>query len=217
MQNEQLMKLPNFRLKFKSLKKPTPKETIRTSKREMKSSQRDLDRELKSLDALEKQTTILVKDLVKKGNMPAAKIQAKELVRIREQKTKLMTMKNKMNAMNTRLTTVNATQTMAKSMGTVTKAMQVSNNALNPAELQQTMENFERQSQKMEMVEEMVEDLFEDEELEEESEEIYAKVLEEISLDANAKMSRVPVTSLGQKAAEKTNNEKELEDLLRGL
>lgn len=78
-----------------------------------------------------------------------------------------------------------ATTSAAQSIAGATKAMGAVNKALDPARMQQTMQDFEKQSTLMSMQQEMVDDVFEglDAEWADDDDEVLAQVMDEIGLD----------------------------------
>ncbi|KAL2540664.1 Vacuolar protein sorting-associated protein [Abeliophyllum distichum] len=66
-------------------KKPTPKEALRESKREMANATRGIEREINALQLEEKKLVTEIKRTAKTGNEAATKILARQLVRLRQQ------------------------------------------------------------------------------------------------------------------------------------
>lgn len=87
-----------------------------------------------------------------------------------------------------------ATTSAAQFIAGATKAMGAVNKALDPARMQQTMQDFEKQSTLMSMQQEMVDDVFEglDAEWADDDDEVLAQVMDEIGLDVASQMSSAP-------------------------
>jgi hypothetical protein len=83
---------------------PTPKEISKGVKRDMSRGQRDLDKEYRQLERQEAKLIQETKLLAKKGDMSSAKLLAKDIVRIRDSKTKLIAAKSTMRSVSTRAT-----------------------------------------------------------------------------------------------------------------
>ena len=83
-------------------------EVITEQKRGIQRNQRDLDKDLLTLDRNEKQITAEIKKLAKQNQMGSAKILAKELVRIRTQREKIYNMKATLSGVSMRTTTMGA-------------------------------------------------------------------------------------------------------------
>lgn len=75
-------------------KKPDPKEAARTAKRTVRQGERDVEKELRNLDRVEKQLIIDIKKTAKRpGGEKATRNLAGQLVNLRKQREKLYTMK----------------------------------------------------------------------------------------------------------------------------
>eukprot|EP01104_Vermistella_antarctica_P017241 TRINITY_DN6084_c0_g1_i1.p1 TRINITY_DN6084_c0_g1~~TRINITY_DN6084_c0_g1_i1.p1 ORF type:complete len:215 (-),score=61.87 TRINITY_DN6084_c0_g1_i1:72-716(-) len=181
-----------------SQKKDPGQTAARNAKRELKRSERDLDRELMNLDRQEKQTLLEIKKYAKSGDKTSARSLSKQIVRIRDQKTKLRGMKSQVKAVGFQTTTIQANAAMSRAMVGATKAMTLSNAQMKPEELMATMRNYELQNEHMAMKEEMLEDLFDDDEEEEEIDELFQQVCEDIGLDLKAEFVKTPQSSLQQ-------------------
>jgi hypothetical protein len=80
-------------------KKEDPKETTRTNDRQIRRTGRDLGHDYKQLERREKELEGEIKKLAKTNQIGACKVLAKQLVQIRDQKTKNI-------AMNAKITSV---------------------------------------------------------------------------------------------------------------
>jgi len=197
-------------------KPKTTKEVVRDNKRQIQHSQRDLEREMLTLEREEKKLVLEIKRLAKAGQNSSAKTMAKELIRIRKQKEKLLSAKTQLSGVSSRVTTMSANQTVAKSMVGATQAMGVANAAAPIQQMQRTMMNYEKQSEMMNMKEEMMDDMFEGDEQEEvETEETMNQVLDSIGLDISSQLSKATPgkSSLATQQAEKSH-EKEVDNML---
>ncbi|KAG7169032.1 Charged multivesicular body protein 2a-like 1 [Homarus americanus] len=99
---------------------------------------------------------------------------------------------------------------MAQAMKGVTKAMMNMNKQLKLPQIQQIMQEFEKQTEIMDMKEEMMNDVIDDamgdEDDEEESDAIVSQVLDELGLQMTEGLSELPSAggTLGTTAASKT-------------
>jgi len=137
-----------------------------------------------------------IKKLAKTGNADATKVLAKEIIRIRNQKTKLLDMKVKLSAQHTQVTSMKALNTISNSMSSSTKVMTQMNNQVSLPKMQQTSMEFQKQSDMMGMTEDMFDELFDDETEEGEADEVLAKVYDEMGLEIAGKLSSVPKQTL---------------------
>ncbi|KAM9988630.1 hypothetical protein ACTFIZ_003800 [Dictyostelium cf. discoideum] len=69
--------------------------------------------------------------------------------------------------------------------------MSTMNKQTDLVQLQKTMMEYEKQTQRVEMTEEMMQDMFEDDEVDEEADDILSKVVDEVCLDNYQKMPSV--------------------------
>ena len=186
-------------------KKPTTKDAAKGAKREITRSQRDLDRERASLEREEKKIERDIKKYAKDGNQKAVKMMAKQLIQTRKQRDRLIGMKVQMGAIKNQTTQMAASAAMVGAMQTAGRAMTSANKAVDIQGLQQTLQQFQMESEKADFVQESMEDMmdmFDEEEDEEEADEVMNKVLDEIGLDLGALMADAPTNRAGMRVGE---------------
>jgi len=200
-------------------KPKTAKEVLKENKKEIRHSQHDLDREYLTLEREEKKVILEIKRLAKAGQNASAKTMAKELIRLRTQKEKLLLAKSRLSTVSTRASTMQASQTVAKSMQGATAAMTYANQATPVMQMQRTMQAYEKQSEMASMKEEMMDDLMDGgPEEEEEAEEAMNAVLDSIGLDISAQMSSAkPSTAPLGSQRTKTKEDQDLDKLLASM
>ncbi|XP_018331258.1 charged multivesicular body protein 2a [Agrilus planipennis] len=180
-------------------KKVTPEEMLRKNQRALNKAMRDLDREKMKMEQQEKKVIADIKKLAKEGQMDAVKIMAKDLVRTRKYVKKFMLMKANIQAVSLKIQTLRSQNSMAQAMRGVTRAMQSMNRQLNLPQIQRILQEFEKQSEIMDMKEEMmndaIDDAMADDEDEEESDAIVSQVLDELGLQLNDQLSGLPQTA----------------------
>jgi len=182
----------------------TPQEMMREQQRLVQRSIREIDRERMSLQQNEKKTIIEIKKLAKQGQVPAAKILAKDLVRTRSYITKMYTMRAQLQTVSMQLSTMKTTAAMNSAMAGATKAMMRMNAKMNLPAMQKITMEFQKQNEIMGMKEEMINDTLDemaDEDEDEESEEVINQTLEEIGIDLGASLADVPATKTATKAS----------------
>merc|ERR1719431_2339153 len=137
--------------------------------------------------------------MAKAGQMDAVKIMAKDLVRTRKYVKKFMLMRANIQAVSLKIQTLKSQNSMAQAMKGVTKAMMSMNKQMKLPEIQKIMQEFEKQSEIMDMKEEMMSDVIDDalgdEHDEEESDAIVTQVLDELGLQLTDQLTGVPVAS----------------------
>eukprot|EP01105_Mastigella_eilhardi_P009440 TRINITY_DN2229_c0_g1_i3.p1 TRINITY_DN2229_c0_g1~~TRINITY_DN2229_c0_g1_i3.p1 ORF type:complete len:255 (-),score=93.61 TRINITY_DN2229_c0_g1_i3:729-1430(-) len=174
----------------------TPKEMLRKQQRALNHSIRELDRERMHMQQQEKKTISEIRLLAQKGQMNAARIMAKDLVRIRQNVQKFYEMRAELQAVSLRLVTLKSTATMSDAMKGAAKAMMSMNKQINLPAMQKIMFEFEKQSEVMEMKQEMMTDTMEGmnsaENEDAETEEVVNKVLDEIGIDLEGRLADAP-------------------------
>lgn len=177
-------------------KRMTPEEMLRKNQRALNKAMRDLDREKMRMEQQEKKIISDIKKLAKEGQMDAVKIMAKDLVRTRRYVKKFMLMKANIQAVSLKIQTLRSQNAMAEAMKGVTRAMQNMNRQLNLPQIQHILQEFEKQSEIMDMKEEMmndaIDDAMEDEGDEEESDAVVSQVLDELGLQLTDQLSGLP-------------------------
>merc|ERR1719481_988763 len=137
--------------------------------------------------------------MAKQGQMDAVKIMAKDLGRTRKYVKKFMLMRANIQAVSLKIQTLKSQNSMAQAMKGVTKAMMSMNKQMKLPEIQKIMQEFEKQSEIMDMKEEMMSDVIDDalgdEDDEEESDAIVTQVLDELGLQLSDQLTGVPAAS----------------------
>ncbi|KAI9283060.1 vacuolar protein sorting-associated protein 2-like protein 3-like protein [Umbelopsis sp. AD052] len=179
--------------------KPSPKEELRKSQRDFRTVQRDLKRDQLQLQRQESQLEAEIKRAARQGNTSLAKSLAKQLIQVRNQKTKNQKVESQISGMSHRTTAMQSNIAMGNAMSGATKAMAATSKVMDPAQMQKTMMEFQKQSLHADMTAEMMDDTLEDvlgeEDDEEESEDIMNQVLDEIGISITGKMASVPTNN----------------------
>ncbi|KAA0722237.1 Charged multivesicular body protein 2b [Triplophysa tibetana] len=177
-------------------KKKTVDDVIKEQNKELRGTQRQITRDRTALEKQEKQLEVEIKKMAKTGNRDACKVLAKQLVQVRKQKTRSYAVSSKVTSMSTQTKLMNSQMKMAGAMAKTTKTMQAVNKKMDPKMTMQTLQNFQKETAKMDMTEEMMNDtldeIFEDSGDEEESQDIVNQVLDEIGIEISGKMTRAP-------------------------
>lgn len=180
-------------------KRISPDEMLRKNQRALNKAVRDMDREKMKMEQQEKKIIADIKKLAKDGQMDAVKIMAQDLVRTRRYIKKFMIMKANIQAVSLKIQSLKSQNTMAQAMKGVTKAMQNMNRQLNMPQIQKILQEFEKQSEIMDMKEEMINDVIddamEDEGDEEETDAVVSQVLDELGLQLGDQLNDLPSAS----------------------
>jgi len=183
---------------------------LKKNQRALNKAIRELDRERAKMEQQEKKIIADIKKMAKQGQMDAVKIMAKDLVRTRRYVKKFMLMRANIQAVSLKIQTLKSQNAMAQAMKGVTKAMMSMNKQMKLPEIQKIMQEFEKQSEIMDMKEEMmsdaVDDVLGDEDDEEEGDAIVTQVLDELGLQLTDQLAgpTVPGGSLAMTANKAT-------------
>ncbi|RYR74517.1 hypothetical protein Ahy_A02g009254 isoform A [Arachis hypogaea] len=217
-------------------KKPSPKEVLRESKREMANATRGIEKEISALQLEEKKLVAEIKRTAKTGNEAATKILARQLIRLRQQIANLQGSRAQMRGIATHTQAMHAQSSIAVGMKGATKAMAAMNKAceeslfvigvheqMAPAKQAKTIQEFQKQSAQMDMTTEMMSDAIDealdDDEAEDETEELTNQVLDEIGVDVASQLSAAPKGRIKSKNTENVGSSgiDELEERLAAL
>ncbi|KFD70564.1 hypothetical protein M514_17357 [Trichuris suis] len=180
-------------------KRKTPQEMLRQNQRVLNRAMRDLDRERGQLEGQEKKLIADIKKMAKMGQMDAVKVMAKDLVRTRRYVKKFIMMRASIQAVSLKIQTLKSQDAMAQAMRGVARAMMSMNRQLKLPQIQKIMTEFERQSDLMDMKEEMmsdaIDDAMADEGDEEETDAVVSQILDELGIQMNEELTRLPSTA----------------------
>lgn len=180
--------------------KLTPAEQLRQSKRQINRGIREIDRERVKIESQQKKVIAEIKKLAKQGQMPSAKVLAKDLVRMRNQVTKMYAMRSQLQSVEMQLQTMKSTAVLGESLEGVTRAMVAMNKTINLPALNATMREFLQENQRMDLTQEMMSDAMEmavdSDDIATESDDVVNQVLSEIGVevagDINVGAARLP-------------------------
>lgn len=180
-------------------RKKSPEEMLRQNQRALNKAIRDLDRERSKMEAQEKKLIADIKKFAKDNQMGPVKVMAKDLVRTRRYVKKFILMKCNIQAVSLKVQTLRSQNSMAVAMKGVTKALMSMNRQMNLPQIQRIMQDFEKQTEIMDMKEEMmsevIDDALEEEDAEEESEQIVKQVLDELGIQMQEQLSEIPTVT----------------------
>ncbi|KAK1397910.1 vacuolar protein sorting-associated protein 2-like [Heracleum sosnowskyi] len=191
-------------------KKPTAKEALRESKREMTNATRGIEKEITGLQSEEKKLVAEIKRTAKMGNEGATKILARQLIRLRQQIANLQSSRAQMRGIATHTQAMSAHSSVAVGMKGASNAMSAMNKQMDPAKQAKVMREFQKQSAQMDMTTEMmseaIDDSLDNDEAEEETEELTNQVLDEIGVDVASQLSAAPKGKIAGKNTEATSS-----------
>ena len=168
------------------------------AKKQVRTEQRELNREIQRLKRKEEECKAKIKAAAKQpGGVANAKPLARALVQIRKQIDELTTASAKVGSVGTTVQAMATSSTIAGTIANTSKVMGSMNKAMDHAKVGETMAQFSQQSDQMAIKEQMVDDAMEaldgdaDWELEDET---LAMVMDELGLEVAGTMSAVPKT-----------------------
>ncbi|KAK7960648.1 hypothetical protein PG996_011291 [Apiospora saccharicola] len=186
-------------------KRMTPAERLRKNQRMLDKAIRELDQMRVKLEKQEKTLQTQIKQSAQKGQMGAAKIQAKDLVRTRRYVEKFYSMRSQLQKISLRLQTHRTNEQMMQAMKGATMALGSMNKSMNLPALQRIAMEFERENDIMEQRQEMMDDAIDDAMdtgIEEEGDEIVEQVMEELGVDLNQAFGETPTGLQSDKVTE---------------
>ncbi|KAJ6773698.1 VACUOLAR PROTEIN SORTING-ASSOCIATED PROTEIN 2-like protein 3 [Salix purpurea] len=132
-------------------KKPSPKEVLRDSKKEMQHATRGIEKEIRALQLEEKKLVVEIKQTAKTGNDAATKILARQLIRLRQQIANLQGSRAQMRGIATHTQAMHAQSSVAVGLKGASKAMEAMNKQMAPAKQMMVIREFQKQSAQMDM------------------------------------------------------------------
>ncbi|KAH7038258.1 Snf7 family protein [Microdochium trichocladiopsis] len=186
-------------------KRMTPAERLRKNQRMLDKAIRELDQVRVKLEKQEKTLIGQIKQSAQKGQMGAAKIQAKDLVRTRRYIEKFYGMRSQLQKISLRIQTHRTNEQMMTAMKGATTALSSMNRSMNLPALQRIAMEFERENDIMEQRQDIMDDSIDDAMdvgIEEEGDEVVEQVLEEIGVDLNSAFGETPTGLQAEKAAD---------------
>ncbi|KAG0050985.1 Vacuolar protein-sorting-associated protein 24 [Gryganskiella cystojenkinii] len=197
--------------------KKTPEEMVRKWRQEINAQQRALDRQKRGIETEEAKAKKLIKQIAKKGDIKTCRMLAKELVRTRRQKDRIVTSKAQLNSISMQLQHQLATLKIAGTLQKSSEVMSMVNSLVKLPEISMQMQEMTREMMKAGLIDEMVQDTMEamdDDEIEEEAEEEVNNVLFQIT---DGLLGEATVAAGSLPAEEEEEEEPALDDMQRRL
>lgn len=206
---------------FTHKSKPTTKEVLKDSKRDISGALRGIEREVASLQAEEKKLVLEIKRAAKVGNQASTRVLAKEVVRIRSQITKLQSSSTHLRGISAKAQTAHANMSVAHAMAGASKAMGTVNSQMDPAKQMQDMANFQKASMQMDLSEEMLSDALDgtldSDSIDDEVDDITNQVLDEIGISVASELKAAPPAQLPSARTQDLTSEDDLESRMAAL
>ena len=139
-------------------KKSDPLEDMKKWKRELAKEGRQMEREIRKIEDAEKKSKAECQKLAKEGRVDACKILAKEIVRTRNAKERMLVARTQISSISMQLQTQAAMVRAAGCMKKSSEVMAMMNKLVKLPELQKTMMNMQREMERAGLVDEMIQD-----------------------------------------------------------
>ncbi|CAF3442767.1 unnamed protein product [Rotaria sp. Silwood1] len=136
-------------------KKPTVTEQAKAHSRELRTTDRELVRDRRKLEAEEQRLVNEIKKNAATNNKKAVEILAKQLVKVRNQKTKSLEASGHIQGLATQSTMMASSVRMADAMGTTAKTMAKMNKVMNPEEMSKVTQQYAQEHTKLTITDEM--------------------------------------------------------------
>lgn len=179
-------------------RKKTPDEILRENKRAIDRAIRDLEREKGRMEQQEVKLVNEIRKNAKSNQMDSVKIMAKDLVRTKSQVKKFNIMKANLQAISLKTATLKSQNSMAQAMRGVTQGLVRMNRQMNLPQIQRIIQEFQKQTDMVDMKEEMIndvmDDVFEEDTDEQESDQIVNQVLDELGIEMNQTLNQLPAS-----------------------
>eukprot|EP01025_Chloroclados_australasicus_P054206 TRINITY_DN6420_c1_g3_i1.p1 TRINITY_DN6420_c1_g3~~TRINITY_DN6420_c1_g3_i1.p1 ORF type:complete len:210 (-),score=43.85 TRINITY_DN6420_c1_g3_i1:176-805(-) len=199
-------------------KKKTVKEEVKEATRTNKRSERELDRELANLDREEKK---LIQDMKveAKKNPAAARILAKQLVKLRDNRVRLQKAKGQISGVSAAMKVNSVMYTTANTMSNSAAAMGKVNDSIGASRMQQNMMEFAKQNHQMSKMEDMLDSTMDDVFAvdEDAADDLVNQVLDEIGIDAVTGMVSAPTSRAGVAAEAQPAQETDIDQMIANL
>lgn len=165
-------------------KGPTPEELVRKWRQSIRTQERTLDRQIRSIEMEEGKVKKALKQAANKGDKRACQHLAKELLHSRKHKDRLHTSKAQLNSIAMQMQNQLATIKVAGSLQKSTAVIKTVNQLVKLPEISVAMQEMSAEMMKAGIMEEMIEDTLEgmdEDDIEEEADEEVNKVLFEVT------------------------------------
>lgn len=137
-----------------------------------------------------------IRKAARNNEMDSVKVMAKDLVRTKSQVKKFNIMKANLQAISLKTATLKSQNSMAQAMRGVTQGLIRMNRQMNLPQIQRIIQEFQKQTDMVDMKEEMIndvmDDVFEEDTDEQESDQVVNKVLDELGIEMNQTLAALP-------------------------
>ena len=175
-------------------------EEAKQNKRLIDRASRQVEKERVKIENNERKMVAEIKDLAKKNKHEAAKIMAKDLVRVRHQINMYYNMSSQLKAIAMKMSIISTNATITNALKTTTKTMGKVNATMDIKTIQAVLKAFTKESAKMEMNQEVMNDAIDqgmsgyDDDTQVEG--VYKQICDEVGVDYKAEAGIIPTNPL---------------------
>ncbi|SCA48650.1 vacuolar protein sorting-associated protein 2, putative [Plasmodium ovale] len=200
-------------------------ECLREEKRKLNRSIRELEREIYKLENDKNNIEKKIKMYVNKNDITLIRTLAKDFVHIKNTISKFNKIKSYLFSMKIKLQSVKSSEQLSKNLKNMNMVIKKVNNYLKLENINNCINEFQKENNKVNLKEDMLDDLFEtlnyDIDIEEEEDIIVSKVLDSIGVNLNSKLGEIPYLKQSLKEEDintfnETNIEERINNLKRG-
>ncbi|CAF3001561.1 unnamed protein product [Rotaria socialis] len=177
-------------------KKPSVTEQAKAHSRELRTTDRDLIRDRRKIEAEEQRLMNEIRKAATTNNKKAVEILAKQLVKVRNQKDKSLQASGQIQSLASQSTMMASNVRMAGAMETTAKTMSKMNKVMNPEQMSKISQQFVQEHTKFAITDDMIGESLEaalgQEGDSEEEDAIVNQVLDEIGISLNDKIANAP-------------------------
>lgn len=170
----------------------TKKDPVAEYQRDLRHSTRSMEREEIKAATQEKSLIASITKLAKEQRVDLCKAKAKELVRLRAHRQRIMTMKGHMATLQQQLSTVQSAKVMQETMAKTTSLLRGLNSRLDAKSIHRMLMEFERQSigfkDGQEILEQSLDEIFEADDEQASTDQAVAGVLQELGVELQLSM-----------------------------
>lgn len=194
-------------------RRKTPEEILRENKRAIDRAIRELEREKTRMEQQEVKLGNEIRKNAKANQMDSVKIMAKDLVRTKSQIKKFNIMKANLQAISLKTATLKSQNSMAQAMRGVSQGLVRMNRQMNLPAIHHIINEFQKQTDMVDMKEEMIndvmDDVFEEDTDEQETDNVVNQVLGELGIEMNQTLAALPESGKTPVAGKTSNADKQ--------
>ncbi|RKO97554.1 hypothetical protein CXG81DRAFT_29525 [Caulochytrium protostelioides] len=162
----------------------TPEEQVKKWRQQLRGTERDIDKQIRGIDAEALKVQRQIKLAAKRNDRASCGILARELVRSRHAKDRLVTSKAQLNSLGMQMQQQLGTMKIAGTVQTSTEVMKLMNGLVKLPAISATMQALSKEMMKAGVIDEMINDTIEgldEEDVEDEAQDEVNQVLHEIT------------------------------------